>query len=385
MSKRKSNGEGSVFQVSPTKWVAKISLGTRPDGKPNIKQFSGKTEAVVKKKLRDFKKSVDFAEKHMPTKDTVQAYFSMWLNEYQFNKLKPASYDRLESTVVNYIYPHLGGIKMDKVTRDQIQALLNLLCKEKKLSHSSVKKVYVALNACYAHALVDDVVLKNPCIGVVLPSLAKNTKQISPLNEEDIERLKREISKKNNKGKPLYPYGQAFVLLLHTGLRMGEALSLRWSDVDFERKTITVTKNTILTKRRDENGNRLGGYQMQTQSSTKTSSGNRTVPINHSAQEALTALKEGNSTEYVIVNSRQHSVRPNNFERSFQTALKQAKIQGDYGVHSLRHTFASMLFAKGVDVKIVSRLLGHSTVKITYDIYVHLFEDTLHRVTNVLD
>ena len=80
---RKQNGEGSVFQVSENKWVAKISLGTRPDGKPNIKQFSGKTEAIVKKKLKDFKKSTDFAEKHMPSSDTVQAYFSMWLLEYQ--------------------------------------------------------------------------------------------------------------------------------------------------------------------------------------------------------------------------------------------------------------------------------------------------------------
>ena len=63
---RKQNGEGSVFQVSENKWVAKISMGIKPDGKPNIKQFSGKSEAIVKKKLKDFKKSTDFAEKHMP-------------------------------------------------------------------------------------------------------------------------------------------------------------------------------------------------------------------------------------------------------------------------------------------------------------------------------
>lgn len=60
-------------------------------------------------------------------------------------------------------------------------------------------------------------------------------------------------------------------------------------------------------------------------------------------------------------------------------------MRNDYGIHVLRHTFASMLFAKGVDVKIVSQLLGHSTVKITYDTYVHLFEKDIRHVTNVLD
>ena len=96
------------------------------------------------------------------------------------------------------------------------------------------------------------------------------------------------------------------------------------------------------------------------------------------------ALKENNTTPYVIVNSRQHNVLPSNFERTFHRISKNAGI-GQYGVHALRHTFASMLFRNHVDVKIVSQLLGHSSVKITYDTYVHLFEKDIQRVTNVLD
>ena len=382
---RKQNGEGSVFQVSENKWVAKISLGTRPDGKPNVKQFSGKTEAIVKKKLKDFKKSTDFAEKHMPSNDTVQAYFSTWLREYQYNKLKPSSYDRLESTVINHIFSHIGGLKIDRVTRDNIQALINQLYKKENLSYSSVKKVYVALNSCYKHALIDDVVTKNPCIGIVLPSASERTKQIFSLAKEDVDRFKCELSKINTDGSPIYYYGNAYLLILNTGLRMGEALSLRWDDIDFENKTITVSKNSILSKKRDSEGNTLGGYELQVQNSTKTANGNRVIPINRSAEEALLALRKGNTTPYVIVNSRQKQVLPSNFERSFHAVLKNAEIDGDYGVHALRHTFASMLFAKNVDVKIVSKLLGHSSVKITYDIYVHLFERDVSRVTDVLD
>lgn len=214
-STRRHNGEGSICRVSDNKWIAKISLGTSPNGKTIMKQFSGKTETIVKKKLKEFKKSPYFTEKHLPSQETVKSYFSMWLREYQFNKLKPSSYDRLESTVTNHILPHIGGMKIDKVTRDNIQALIN--------------RLYVIVN---------------------------------------------------NKGKP---------------------------------------------------------------------------------------------------------VLPSNFERSFHTILKKAGIDGDYGIHALRHTFASMLFAKGVDVKIVSKILGHSSVKITYDIYVHLFDKDVSRVTMVLD
>lgn len=290
---RRRNGEGSVFQVSENKWVAKISLGQRPDGKPQIKQFSGRTEAIVKKKLRDFKKSKDYAKKHMPSKDTVQSYFTKWLKEYQYNKLKPLSYDRLESTVVNHIYPNIGGLKMDKVTRDQIQALINDLYKKQNLSYSSVKKVYVALNSCYKHALIDDVVLKNSCVGIVLPTSVERTKQVTALSLDEIERLKSEIAKTMPNGEHCYSYGYAFLLILNTGLRMGEALSLCWEDVDFVNKTIAVKKNSVMSKKRDVDGNKIGGYERRTQNSTKTSNSNRIVPINRSAEEALHELRKG--------------------------------------------------------------------------------------------
>lgn len=382
---RRKNGEGSIFQVSENKWIAKISLGTLPDGRANVKQFSGKSEAIVKKKLKEFKKSADYSDRRIPSNDTVKTYFTMWMREYQYNKLKPLSYDRLESTVNTHILPNIGGMKIGKVTRDHIQALINQLYKKQKLSYSSVKKVYVALNSCYKHALMADMVTKNPCLGVVLPAQNERTKQVTPLSPDVVEKLKAELLRTNETGKTVCSYGQAYLLILNTGLRMGEALSLCWDDVDLENRTITVNKNSVLSKKRDIDGNRTGGYELQTQNSTKTSNGNRTIPINRSAEDALRELKKNNDTPYVIINSRNKQVLPSNFERSFHAVLKNAGVVGSYGVHALRHTFASMLFAKGVDVKIVSKLLGHSSVKITYDIYVHLFDKDIKNVTNVLD
>jgi len=384
-STRRHNGEGSICKVSENKWIAKISLGTGPDGKTIMKQFSGKTETIVKKKLKDFKKSPDFTEKHKPCSDNVEAYFSKWLREYQYNKLKPVSFDRLESTVRNHITPNLGKLKIDKVTRDHVQSLINQLYNKKSLSYSTVKKVYVALNSCFKHAMIADVVLKNPCLGVVLPSQSERTRQVTSLSAEEVEILKREISKTTSTGSPVYLYGQAYLLILNTGLRMGEALSLRWEDVDFENRLITVNKNSVMAKKRDDDGNTVGGYEFKTQNSTKTSSGMRTIPINRSAEDALLKLKKSSDSPFVIANKNGKQVLPANFERSFRSILENAGIKSDCTIHTLRHTFASLLFAKGVDVKIVSRLLGHSTVKITYDIYVHLFEEDISNVTCVLD
>lgn len=381
---RNKNGEGSIFQVAENKWVAKISLGTKPDGKTIVKQFSGKTEAIVKRKLKDFKKSACFEEKRVPNNATVCSYFSKWLREYQYNKLKSSSYDRLESTVNKHIFPNIGGLKIDRVTRDVVQALINQLYKKEKLSYSSIKKVYVALNSCYNHALIDDVVTRNPCVGVELPSQSERTKQVAPLEQEEIKLLKDEILKRSQSATSHY-YDFAYILILNTGLRMGETLSLRWEDIDFKNKTITVTKNTALIKKRDPNGNAIGGYKTERQTSTKTSNGNRVVPMNRSAETALLRLKAGNTTQYVVTNSRHNPVLPSNFERSFHSLLTSAGINKNYGIHALRHTFASMLFSKGVDVKIVSNLLGHSSVKITYDTYVHLFKDDIKFATNVLD
>lgn len=381
---RKSNGEGSVFQVSENKWVAKISLGTGENGETIIKQFSGKTEAIVKKKLREYKKSEEFAVGHKPSSETVQTYFTRWLQTYQYNKLKPASYDRLETTVNRHILPCMGHKRIEKVTRDDIQGLINKMYYQDNLSYSTVKKVYVALNACYKHAQVDDVVLKNPCLGIVLPSQAERTKQVVAFSDDELKRLITELSRKDEYGNDVYFYAPAFVLILHTGMRMGEALSLTWEDVNFSTKTISIQKNSILIKNRNSNGEISGGYSLHIQNSTKTASGERIVPMNRTAEEALNKLHQRSNGEYVIENQKGNPVLPSNFERSFQTVLRNCGID-EHGVHTLRHTFASRLFNMGVDGKVISKLLGHASVKITYDIYVHLMPKDVEYVTMVLD
>lgn len=168
------------------------------------------------------------------------------------------------------------------------------------------------------------------------------------LSNGKIEKIKAEIAKVKNNGESLYYYGNVFLLILNTGPRMGEALSLQWEDVDMDNKVITVNKNQIMTKKRDAGGKTLSGYELKTQKSTKTTSGNRVIPINQSAERALLKLKADNATPHIIINSRQKLVLPGDLECSFHVVLRNAGMDDNHGIHVLRHTFASMLPKGGI-------------------------------------
>jgi len=140
-----NHGEGSVFQEGVNKWTAKIILGRSPDGKPLIKKFSAKTRKEVERKLRDFKKMQASQAAPSPVHFTVRDYFEYWLKTYQFQKLKPLSYDCLEGSVQNHIYPRLGKMNFGSVSRDDIQQLINDLYHKQHLSYSSrISVLFVA-------------------------------------------------------------------------------------------------------------------------------------------------------------------------------------------------------------------------------------------------
>ena len=111
------------------------------------------------------------------------------------------------------------------------------------------------------------------------------------------------------------------------------------------------------------------------QPSTKTKNGSRIIPLNTEAMRSLISLRGLNgNTPYVFATKKGERITPRNIDRTFRSILKRCGIACT-GVHSLRHTFASRLFAKGIDVKTVSELLGHSDVGITYDTYIHLIQE----------
>lgn len=173
----------------------------------------------------------------------------------------------------------------------------------------------------------------------------------------------------------MYPYGDAFILALHTGLRMGELIALQKGDVDFEAKKLYVRRNAQVVGKRNVDGSRASGRRTVL-STTKTYSGTRTISLNNIALEAARRLCDSHpESQCAICGVRGGQVTHERFERSFYRVLDNCGLERT-GVHSLRHTFASFLFEQGIDIKTISTLLGHASTKITMDTYIHLIQDT---------
>lgn len=382
---KRENGQGSIYLRKDGRWVASIQNGFKDNGKPNIKTKYAKTQAEAKRKLKELIKEI-----YTPTEEIVinnslvKEYCNNWLINIQSNILKPSSYDRKEMTLENQVYPLIGDIYMSQVTFDDIQFMVNEL-KNQNLSYSTIKKAYEAINGCFKYAIIKGDISKNPCIGVALPKNLKHQDgDIKFYTEEQIKLLLEQSTLKYSNGRNKYRLGYGIQFLLYTGLRIGEALALTWEDIDFQNKTVRVNKNLKQVKNRDNNNQ--GNYKIIIQDSTKTHSGSRIVPLNNKSIEALTFIKEVTGKyKYVFSTETGNNVSGRTYDTMFRKIQENCGFKEIYGVHALRHTFASLLFKKGIDVKTVSEILGHKDVSVTYNTYIHLIQEQKVSAMNLLD
>lgn len=378
-AKRRDKGEGSIYcRKSDNKWVAKYIL---PNG-GKVKVFYGNTEREAKNKLKEYKNELSANGYVEVQKRTVKQYMDNWLYNNKID-LKPKSIDIKEAIMQNQIYPYIGDMQIANVSVNDIQRLINALI-SKGYSYSTIKKAYDAVNACFKLGIIKGEVVKNPCVGVILPkNEKKNQDKAMFFDDEEIRKIIAEATKKYSNNVPYYRLGHAVILLLYTGLRIGEALALTWNDIDFSGKKITVNKNLVYVLNRKENAD--AKYVLLEQGGAKTDAGVRIVYMNDKAKAALEALQKINGNcKYVISNSMGNAVIPRNFNRMFASILKNCGIEPT-GAHTCRHTFASMLFKKGVDVKTVSEILGHKDVSVTYDIYIHLIQEQKQQAVALLN
>ena len=274
-------------------------------------------------------------------------------------------------------------LQLSQLSIDDVQEMINQL-KKKELSYSSIKKAYEAINECCKYAIIRGDLQKNPCTGVTLPKNLKHQDgDIKFYTEKQVESLLKQATIKYNNGKNKYRLGYGIQLLLYTGLRIGEALALTWEDIDIQNKTIKVNKNLKQVKNRDDD---QSVYKIIIQNSTKTNSGTRIIPLNNKSIEALKQIKEiTGQYKYVFSTETGKNMSSRTCDRMFRKIQENCGFKEIYGVHALRHTFASLLFKKGVDVKTVSEILGHKDVSVTYNTYIHLIQEQKVNAMKLLD
>ena len=381
-------GNGTVyFRKSDQRWVGKYKLGTKPDGTPDMKVVYAKSEPECHKKLKDIIDEAKKTDYVYIAKDTVESYMTTWLTTVKALELKPKSYDRLEQTVNHQVIPCIGSLQLQSITSDDVQKMISQLTAEGK-AYSSIKKAYDAVNAAFKWGLYCDPpkVKKNPAANIRLPSRKLFTqKQIPFYTADEAAKLIACATRICDNGARRYPLGSFVPLLINTGLRASEVLALKWqTDIDMDGKTLTVHNNVVFVKDREKEK----GYKLIEQDTVKTDAGqDRTIPLNEAAYNALLDLQKLTGEKTWVLTTRNNTqTKPRQLDQMFRriavaTGLPEEKI---YGVHALRHTFATLLLSNGVEIKTVSELLGHSDVTITYNTYIHVIKEQKAKALDVL-
>ncbi|MCH5200579.1 MAG: site-specific integrase [Oscillospiraceae bacterium] len=346
----------------------------------------GATETEARKKAKAIREEAAKFDLSNICKMSVKDYMDHWLYTVKINELKPASFDRVEQSCKYQIYPYIGDLQIQALTANDVQQMLNSIAKTH--SYSTMKKAYNNLNSCLNLGLARNEITRNPVIAVTLPTKAamsnNPTKEIRSYTPNEIVAIVDECKRTYGNGKPVNRYGYAFLLMLNTGIRLGEALYLKWKDVDFETNTIYIHGNVSEHKNRQSDSS--SNYIIEEQETPKTKKSIRYINLNSKAIEALHALRDIiGDDERVIATANHTIVSPHNMHKYFRNILNRCYIKNnDDIVHSLRHTFATSLILKGVDIKIVSELLGHSDVGTTVIIsYGHTNQSSLYSIKSI--
>lgn len=374
--RKRQSGTGSITKRKDGLWTARIMIGYTSTGTPRIKALYGRSEAEVRRKLREYKDEADKTNGVVIARNTVRAYMESWLQSNKRNTLKPKSYDRLEQTLEHQVFPHIGQLQLAALQASDVQKMLNDLATE-GFSYSSIKKAYDAVNDCFRTGVIQKTVVSNPALGVTIPKSSDSGTEhdLRFYTDEEVDLICQAALKTYKNSKRMYRLGDAIVLDVNTGLRLSELVGLRWDNVSIENKDLYVGSTVVMAKDRSNPDGKVVPLQQNT---TKSRAGRRHVPLNEAAVAALTRLKEvTGDTPYVIATSTGNLVLPRFVDRMFRNILKTAGFSDDriFGIHALRHTFATRLLKSGVDIKTVSVILGHSDITVTYNTYIHVIEE----------
>lgn len=306
-----------------------------------------------------------------------QLYYAIeeWLEVYKKNSVKALTYDRLITAHRLLGKDVIATFPVNEIDCDAIQRYLGrLVCDG--YSMSTIKKQFNLLTAYWKHGMSRGMIEKPVYLGVRLPSESSvdtEHEEIQTYSPEEQKALLRELMKLE---KPQYG---VIVLMLEAGLRVGEALALRWEDVLWSPRAIKIRRT--LVRMSTERG------VTYVQNSPKSKTSRRTIPLSGRAMEVLQKLRDNGGADIGYIFARKDDTSLPYSYSSVEFHIKRlckSLVISYKGMHAFRHTFATNCYERGCDVKILSKLLGHADVSITYNIYIHLYGDALEEMRKVL-
>ncbi|WP_294378215.1 tyrosine-type recombinase/integrase [uncultured Clostridium sp.] len=370
---------------SKPNWKATVCLGYNDNGKKNLARKQGfKTKKEAEKWAADIvnKKNKGFIS---PTESNIlfKDYINKWFDEYKSQNISINTKANYRSRIDTHIIPKLGSYRLNKITNGIVQDFYNgLICEGMK--PSSVKKIMETLNGVFKYAQ------KSKLIYTIPTDIEKQ-----PMNKSEVEFwTKAEIDFYLNEIKDQYLY-TPILIEVFTGLRVGELCGLRWRDIDFNNKYLTVNNQVIYDRQ----------LKMLVFSKIlKTDTSHRKITLPQILLDYLQSIKhDASENDFVILNREGLMCNPRNLSMNFTQSIqkykysiedmkkKNKKIPLHYmqlkqiSFHALRHTHATLLIFNGENIKVISERLGHKNISTTLDTYTHVMDDMKNNTADLLD
>lgn len=353
-AKRAARGTGSIYLRKDGRYEGAGYVLSTTGGARRVRVY-GATRAETNAKLQDL---LDRSRKGIPLPDrswTLDAWLEHWLTDVVARRTRPLTRRAYESIIRLHVNPRLRGRRLDRLSVQDVQQAINQMLND---GHSArtVQKVRAVLRAALNRALREELVFRNVAALVELPAWER--KYIRPWTAEDAATfLERIVAHK---------WFVGYLLLLTYGMRKGEVLGLRWSDIDFEHDLIQV----------DQQVQRIDG-QLRV-GPVKTSAGRRTLPLVPKVKAALLThaaahhvnLDTVDADALILTTTTGQPVDPQGLLRTFYLLTAKAGLPR-ITIHHLRHTTATLLSGLGVDARQAQLILGHANVTTTQQIYQH--------------
>lgn len=377
-----------------TQAINKASIRTKKNGliearicyKGEQKSFYGHTAVEWKRKVKEYYENKDKEKEKVSNKSnqTLNEVMLNWLETYKSTSIEPSSYARLVTVFKNQIKPSFGKKIISEITADDVQKLINDHAKgtngKKALAKSGLLRLKDLLNPCFKHAIKRGLISTNPCEELQIPTgsnIIVKTKEQFSLNDEEIIKFKAIAMTTTKVGNIKYRDYVILVIMIATGMRIGEMLVLEWSDINYEKNYIHVCKTLQTGLLGDEKYAIKDGTKTETKNGKKNE---RFIPMNENIKEYLELLKKfdkyhGINSKFVACTRAGTMNVPKNLGRSLSQLCKKAGLSDEITPHTLRHTFGSTLIRNKVGVEVVSRLMGHANIMVTYTKYIHVIKE----------
>lgn len=361
MGKQRRDGAGSVYQQSSDgRWVAQVRIHDPIAGRSRLVRRYAKSKTGAERALKVLR-----SEAVAPTGAdiTVADYLDQWAaTTLKVSGRAQGTIDQYSQMITSPIKPTMGALKLSDVNAAHVEAWLVRLdefrytrsrkpdAKSYPLAQSTKRSAFAVLSLAFDTAVRDGLLVANPCEQVRRPG--KDDVEVPVMTADEVEQL-LEVARQDEQWGPLV------VLIAYTGMRISEALDLKWTQVDLEERTLTVLK-------------------------TKTGAkGRRTIPLTDDAVAALKAQRSWQRrirlavgagwrrTGLVFTTGVGTAIDPHNARRAQRRLLIKAGLPTNRPFHTMRHSLATRLLRQGVPMPVVSAILGHSSIRTTVDTYGH--------------